>query len=235
MSSFIYSKVNTMLMPDLLDSVLGLGLCLLTRSSEFIYMNKICRDILGFKNQSALEGKSYIDAPCPASENFEAFMATDQAALKCAYDLKFLSIQKFSAGWTMSLVEKKLIRNEHGEIVGICNVCRDVQEKSFSDSSLFLTLFDTASRDFKNKKSGHYYLNGEISDLKISQREKEVIFYLIRGKTAKEIALMLGLTYRTVERYMDALKIKFDCSSKSQLIEKARNQGYLNILPETLL
>ncbi len=42
---------------------------------------------------------------------------------------------------------------------------------------------------------------------------------LIRGKTAKEIARILGLSHRTIEHRIERMKLKFDACNKSQLIE----------------
>jgi DNA-binding CsgD family transcriptional regulator len=56
----------------------------------------------------------------------------------------------------------------------------------------------------------------------------------MRGKTTKEIAKMLRLSHRTVEKHIETLKIKFNCIYKSEVIEKAFELGYSNILPKTL-
>lgn len=68
---------------------------------------------------------------------------------------------------------------------------------------------------------GYDYSCTFIEGRRITKREKEVLYYLTRGKTAKEIALMLGLSYRTIEHYIEKIKIKTKVSSKSELIEKA--------------
>ena len=55
----------------------------------------------------------------------------------------------------------------------------------------------------------------------ISKREAECLFYLIRGKTARETGIALHLSRRTVEIYLDSLKDKLNCRKKSEIIEKA--------------
>lgn len=69
----------------------------------------------------------------------------------------------------------------------------------------------------------------------LSERQKECLYYLLRGATAKEIAKKLDLSFRTIEDYIELIKDKFQCSSKTSLIEKAINFGYINILPESLI
>ncbi len=61
-------------------------------------------------------------------------------------------------------------------------------------------------------------------DRVFSQREKEVLVELIRGKTAKSIGMSLQISKRTVENHVKNLKAKSRCSSKSELINKYIDQ-----------
>lgn len=54
----------------------------------------------------------------------------------------------------------------------------------------------------------------------LSQRENQVLMYLARGHTAKAIASILQLSPRTIEHHIENIKIKSNCSSKTQLIRK---------------
>lgn len=54
----------------------------------------------------------------------------------------------------------------------------------------------------------------------LSLREKECLTWVIRGKTASEIAHILGLSKRTIESYMINIKNKLGAASKSELIGK---------------
>lgn len=51
----------------------------------------------------------------------------------------------------------------------------------------------------------------------LSKREKECILYLLQGKTAKETALALDLSYRTIEYYFENIKKKLGCSNKREI------------------
>ena len=61
-----------------------------------------------------------------------------------------------------------------------------------------------------------------LQDKKIhySKQETDILFHLVRGKTAKEIGKLLGLSHRTIEHRLEKIKIKAAVSSKSELIEK---------------
>ncbi len=63
----------------------------------------------------------------------------------------------------------------------------------------------------------------------LSARETECLNYLLRGKTAKEIAVITQLSVRTIEGYLKKIKIKLNCNSKSTLISKALRLGIMRI------
>lgn len=53
----------------------------------------------------------------------------------------------------------------------------------------------------------------------LSRRELDCMKYVVNGKTAREVAAILGLSKRTVEFYISNIKSKLHVTSKSQLIE----------------
>jgi len=69
----------------------------------------------------------------------------------------------------------------------------------------------------------------------LTVRETECLCYLIRGNTAKETARRMALSPKTVEYYISNIKIKWTCYSKADIIEKAVNEGFIDIIPKWLL
>jgi len=55
----------------------------------------------------------------------------------------------------------------------------------------------------------------------LSRREKDVLKHLLLGKSARVIGELLGISQRTVESYIDNIKRKFQCKTKSEVIEIA--------------
>jgi DNA-binding CsgD family transcriptional regulator len=66
----------------------------------------------------------------------------------------------------------------------------------------------------------------EFSQDKLSSRQSECLHYLVRGMTAKQIAQTLNLSHRTVEFYLDNLKVKLQCKTKAELVNKAFEMGF---------
>lgn len=65
-------------------------------------------------------------------------------------------------------------------------------------------------------------LNNHVPNIaikKLSKKKLECLYYLVRGKTAREIASILNISPRTVEHYLEDIKFKWGCCSKSSLIE----------------
>ena len=55
----------------------------------------------------------------------------------------------------------------------------------------------------------------------LSQKERECMKYLLLGKTAKETAISMNLSFRTVEYYFENIKNKLNCFSKRDLFSLA--------------
>lgn len=71
-----------------------------------------------------------------------------------------------------------------------------------------------------------FYLGKKPNTVTLPQKQEEVLFYLMRGKSAKSIAKLMGISFRTVEYYITILKNKFSCTTKNELIEMAINDGF---------
>ena len=69
----------------------------------------------------------------------------------------------------------------------------------------------------------------------LAVRESECLFYLARGKTLLQTAEYLGLSERTIATHFENIKQRFDCDSRSQMVQMAINLGFVNIIPQSLL
>jgi DNA-binding CsgD family transcriptional regulator len=64
-----------------------------------------------------------------------------------------------------------------------------------------------------------------IDDVLLSKRQSDVVHLAMRGKTQKEISEILNLSQRTVRHYFDAVKLKLNVYSRSELISKIFDLG----------
>ena len=63
-------------------------------------------------------------------------------------------------------------------------------------------------------------IGSEINNVYLSKRQMTCARLLLSGKTAKEIAISMHISHRTVESYMETLKLKLNCHNKTELILK---------------
>jgi DNA-binding CsgD family transcriptional regulator len=63
----------------------------------------------------------------------------------------------------------------------------------------------------------------------LSRRELECFFYLIHGKTAKQIAQMLKISNRTVEDYLARIRHKLNLETSQDVINYAIKKGFVQI------
>lgn len=64
----------------------------------------------------------------------------------------------------------------------------------------------------------------DFNGVYFDQRDKDILYLLVRGKTAKNIAKILGLSHRTIEHRLEAIKQKLGTPTKSELIERIVDQ-----------
>lgn len=65
------------------------------------------------------------------------------------------------------------------------------------------------------------FLSGFYQGDYLTKREAECLAYLLHGKTAKEIAKIFNISYRTIESYIRNIKVKLNSTTKDQLIKQA--------------
>ena len=86
-----------------------------------------------------------------------------------------------------------------------------------------ITLPDEMRLNFTSQQSDTIklsYFSEQGQSIKFSKRESEMIRLFSKGKTNKKIACELNLSPRTIESYLENIKIKTNCYTKGELIEK---------------
>jgi len=77
-----------------------------------------------------------------------------------------------------------------------------------------------------------YTVVDKVPEFNISKRKMECLFYILRGKSANDIAKILHRSRRTIEAHTEELKHLLNCSTKPELIEKSIDMGMLNYVPK---
>ena len=61
----------------------------------------------------------------------------------------------------------------------------------------------------------------------LTNQQSECLYHLVRGRPIREIAKQMDLSPRTVEHYLEAVKSKLNCKTRSELIEKALQMPFI--------
>lgn len=74
----------------------------------------------------------------------------------------------------------------------------------------------------------HEESTSEVVSEKISNRELEILAQLSKGKITKEISTELFISTKTIDNHKSNLFKKFKASNTIELLQKARELGYVN-------
>lgn len=199
-------------------------------NSNYLGISQQYAKLAGWENASKCLGKTDHDIMCEAVKFADIFVARDKKMIDSEVACKYLDIQKYTSGWRMILVEKTPIKNQEGKVVAIFATGADV-----TDMPLFKSFLVLCQQDDKTFGSiytpASYSLSSYYCPLPLTQKQQVCLFWLIRGKSLKEIAKILQLSPRTVECHLDTIKIKLNCQYKSEIIEKAIASGFMHYVP----
>lgn len=121
-------------------------------------------------------------------------------------------IYKQSGQVTPTLSLKAPWYNQNGKIIGLFGISMVAGKDSFSNPLQELLSLGLLDRSRKERIVP--------IQIKFSERQMECAKLLFQGKTTKEIANSIKLSPRTIEHYIDNLKIKLHCRNKSELIAR---------------
>ncbi len=201
-------------------------------NSVFTHLNDDFAAVLGLSSPEEGIGKTDFDMPCQTNRCAMQFKQQDQWVMSTAQPLKILDVHPFAGGqWRAYIFTKLPLKNKHKKTVGV--LLHGEELASFS------TIKKLSLLSYLITQRTQQHLNDMVALLfshqkSLTHRQTQVLFYLLRGKTAKMIAKILNISHRTVDEYLQQLKCKFDAVDRIDLIEKATSAGYWNLIPSCL-
>lgn len=208
----------------------------LDNECNFIQVNHSQINIMGYRSDIDILGKSYHQFKGVSTSVAETFLEEDKILLKKNKPLRYLSYREYSDGkWHLLLGDKNCILDNENQVVGIFSQAKDITNDNLIDFSRFM--FDENEKyEKKPKNSGFDYIISHESDIGgLSKKEMVVLFYFLRGKSAREISNIICRSEKTINFHLETIKSKFNVNSKSSLIEKAIYNGFMNIIPHEIL
>lgn len=179
----------------------------------------------GYKNKDSLLGLNDYDMPWCEYADF--YIKHDQDALAGKHYTIIVPFKDHTGGDHIFLNDKYQTVDTNGIVSGTISIAIEI-----FNESLF-KLFNSFIKG-NNSPNKACFINKEYPNSHLSSREKEILYYVIRGKTSKMIGKVLDLSYRTVEIHIENIKNKLKCNKKSELITMAIQEGLTDMLPNTI-
>ncbi|HBD7144029.1 TPA: helix-turn-helix transcriptional regulator [Legionella pneumophila] len=200
-------------------------------SLHFVAANDKAAQLTGFNNPNEMIGLNDAQLNCAAAALHEEIGQQDYSVLK-GDNQYFLDIGYYSGKGSLTILftsKIKIFDEKNRSFILVSTT----EIPMIALNSMLFSLINS----IKNNKKGvqSYQIRNDIYPIKLTNKQSECLFYLLRGKSMKEIAFILNRSPRTIEDHVNLLKCKFNCVTKSQLIDKAFQFGFGQIIPPTLL
>lgn len=203
--------------------------------STYLYANEEFRAIAGLRSGDSIAGMTDFDLPGDMALHASTFREQDRYVIEKKAAVTTFNVYRMKcARINAYLVTKKPFTDPEGDAKGVLFHLTDL-------SALNVGLLGPYHGDEPHVFDGtnyplgmRYVIAGGETDLDITRREYEVLFYMLRGATARRIGEFLCISSRTVEQYVTILKEKFEVPTKQELIEKAIQLGYYYVMPDSV-
>lgn len=173
----------------------------------YLGCNDKAAELLKLNSRHAVVGMSDFDLPI-LSEEALALRAGDKKVMRAKKALRFnyTITQKDSVISFLSF--KAPLFDANGKIAGIYGIDNFFINNERKATLEILKNIDICPSVIKNP-------------FKLTKRQSECLYHLVKGKTMKQIAAALNLSPKTIEHYLEIIKRKLNCYSRTELIEKA--------------
>lgn len=186
--------------------------------------------ITGFNSHKNLIGLTSADLRCPLADLAENFHIEDAFALQKG---SFTVIDQYFLAHKVEkilLVQKQTLLDCKTQQKAILAHAIDISNTSHAiDIKSLIKL--------ENKKNDNQLISwhlGDYDNFNLTKKEKECLFYVIQGKTAREISTIMCRSKRTIEMHINNIKQKFNVNSKALLFEKLLSYNLSKKIPSFL-
>lgn len=189
------------------------------RNSRIHFITEMAAQHTGAQTADELLNLTFTDFKCEAADFATQFKHFDELCMYQRSETLLLSLIRSVKGAQISLICNKPIIKIKGEVEGVETWAQVLP------SAIGLQKIIQGYQHLTDDES----LTPSTQPGLLTQREQECVYYLTRGFTFLEIGQYLNISPRTVETHITNIKIKLNVKTRSELIVKVCELGYLQI------
>lgn len=175
----------------------------------------------------------YGELPCKAKFLADSFIKEDKQVGNNFEIVNTIARVGYAKNeFKLLLSEKIPLVNRNRELIGYSCSSINITNSQFVNLHPLLNELNSAP---VTQGQFSLILKDKYTDMDLSSRETECLFYFMRGNSCSRIANILNLSRRTIEMYIDNVKHKMHCQNKQELIENSISRGFTSIIPKKIL
>lgn len=188
------------------------------KNYKYLFCNEHFAAAAGLDSPGQIVGKS--DIQLPWRRFAEYYQADDYGVLQGNTRVNVPVVTDTVTDIKEVLVtESKLVSNSN-QCIGVVGSCVDITGKQLVKKTGYYDLI---------KK--RYYIDDEgLGNLYLSAREITVFKHILLGFTAKQIGEKIKISPKTVESYIETIRLKLQAKNKGEIIATAIQFGLTHIL-----
>lgn len=200
--------------------------------SNFLYANPFCVNFLGYKKPSKLIGKT--DSDLLWCDFSKLYKQEERETLESKSYTSLVPSTDKKGGEVLFFSSRDLVFDNTQNPIGILCQARPITNKNTLElSNLLHSSIIRSTSNPKQPFTPERKPNNSLSRT-LTKCERECLFFLIRGNSAKMVANTLCRSQKSIEFHVENLKQKFQVKSKFELTAKAIHEGYLHEIPSSL-
>ncbi|MEO8402218.1 MAG: helix-turn-helix transcriptional regulator [Gammaproteobacteria bacterium] len=186
---------------------------------RYVECNQDSLNLFGIPAKDFILEKNDFDMPW--ADHAAQLRANDQQVIKTQKSYAFIQTARMWDGKEFIVVSHKSpFRDATGNVLGVMGFDTLFQTPKITEAIKKLHFTDTGLLSLHRSLNPTYILCDDFSIFNLTEREGHCLFYLVRGKTSKEISEKLYLSTRTIEQYTDNIKVKFNCKKNRISLKK---------------
>lgn len=205
------------------------------KDSVFTHVNASYAKVVGLKQAGDAVGRTAYDMPAKTAQCASLFHEQDNMVMRAGKHMSIFGIHPDEQGNFKAYKFVKIpLRNEQNEVDGVFFTGEEISNKTTYELNMFIKRIPIKINGKLLTDNASYLVGTEHARIKISERNHEVLFYLLHGKGAEFIARVLDMPLKAVEQRVAELKTEFNALSPAELIDKALEMGFFHVLPSSV-